>query len=132
MKLIFLQTDKHESFLKVSKMANLQCLPTRWFYDWSCTWSNILKLLKVLSLQYFYNSSKKNLGMEFVFCMQMSIKVPASWYCRFWEKWSNMSKVPKVLLLWCKAFRLFTGVQSCSLLLVFFKLLLGCPRWPLL
>ena len=81
-------------------------------------WSSIIKVLKVTSLQYLYNISEMKLGMEFIFCMQINIKVSKSWHYRFWWKWLDMFKVPKVLLLWCKIFRYFAGVQSCLLLLV--------------
>ena len=37
-------------------------LPTRWYYWWA--WSSILEVIKVTSLQYLYNISKKKLGME--------------------------------------------------------------------
>ena len=103
-----------------------------WFW-WG--WSSIPKLT---CLQCLYNMSKKKLGMDFIFCMQINIKVSTSWHYCFWWKWSDMSKVLKIeswqyfcnifrkkcrncfcILLWCKTFRYFTGVQSCSLLLVF-------------
>ena len=41
---------------------------------------SILKELKVASLQYLYNISKKKLGMEFIFWIQISIKVSTSWH----------------------------------------------------
>ena len=41
------------STLWVSKM------PTRRYYHYCCLWSSILKVLKVISLQYLYNISKK-------------------------------------------------------------------------
>ena len=46
--------------------------PTRWYNHYWWAWSNILKVLKVTSLQYLYNISKKKLGMEFIFCMNIS------------------------------------------------------------
>ena len=46
-------------------------------------------------MQYLYNISKKKLGREFTFYMQMNIKVSTSWdYCFSW-KWPDISKVPK-------------------------------------
>ena len=42
--------------------------PTRWYYQYWWTWSSILKVLKVISLQYLHRLRKK-LGMEFIFCM---------------------------------------------------------------
>ena len=34
--------------------------------------------------------------MEFIFDMQRNGKVSTSWYCPFWWKWPDMSKVPKI------------------------------------
>ena len=36
--------------------------PTTWYYLYWWTWSSILKVLKLTSLQYLYNISKKKLG----------------------------------------------------------------------
>ena len=72
---------------------------------------------KSTSLQYLRNMSE----MKLSFCVQININVTASWQYRFCWKWPGISKVPKVLLLWCKTFRYFTRVQSCLLLLVIFK-----------
>ena len=72
------------------------------YYHW-CAWSSILKSLKVTGSQYLYNLSKKKLGMEFIFGMEIN------------------TKLLQVVLLWCKAFRYFMGVQSCWLLLVYSK-----------
>ena len=61
----FLHTDrvscKLVSILWASKV------PTRWYYHYWWTWSSILKVLKVTSLQYLHNISEKELGMEFIF-----------------------------------------------------------------
>ena len=61
-----------------------------------------------------------------------------SWYYPFWWKWPNVQNTENrkfviflqyikkkllqllCVLLWCKTFRYFTGVQSCSLLLVLY------------
>ena len=69
--------------------------PTRWYYYWWAR-SSILIILKVTSFQYLYNISKKKLIMEFIFCMQINIKVSTSWHYCFWWKWSDISKVPKI------------------------------------
>ena len=53
-------------------------MPTRWYCHYCWTWSSILKVLKAISLQYLYNISKKKLGREFIFCMQMN-KVSTRW-----------------------------------------------------
>ena len=100
------------------------------------TWSSILKVLKVTSLQCPCNSSKKKLGMEFIFCIQIKMKVSTSWHNCFWRKWHVQSTHKKKLvifvpyvkkkcyncfyvLLWCKTFRYFTVVSHvcCNLFL---------------
>ena len=60
--------------------------------------TDILKALKVTSLQYLYSISKKKkkLGMWFILCMQINIKVSTSWHYHFSWKWPDMSKVPKI------------------------------------
>ena len=69
-------------------------MPTSCCYHSCWAWSGILSTQCnnfVISLQYL----KKKLGREFIFCMQISIKVSTSWdYC-FWWKWPDISKVPK-------------------------------------
>ena len=111
--------------------------PTRGYYDYWWAWSSILKVLKVTNLQYSYNISKKKLGIEFIFCMQINIKrlqvgllflmkvarhvqitqnrkfVKLLQYIK--KKYCNCFCV----LLWWKRFRYFTGFQPCLLLLVF-------------
>ena len=68
----------------------------RWYYYYWWAWSSILKVFKLRSLQYLCNISKKKLVMEFIFCMQINIKVSKSWHYWFWWKWPDMSKVPKI------------------------------------
>ena len=50
------------STLWASKMS------TRWYYHYCWVWSSILKVLKVISLQYLYNISKKEVrkGVHFL------------------------------------------------------------------
>ena len=57
--------------------------PTVWFYHYWLVWSSILKVLKLKSLQYLYNISKKKLGMEFIFCKQINLNVFSSLHYRF-------------------------------------------------
>ena len=116
---------------------------------WWWEWSSILKVLKVTSLQCLYNISKKKLWMEFILEF-IKIKTSASWIINFWWK-PDMSKVPKkgsllsfckifrksivtVFLFYCeaKAFRYFTGFQSCLVLFVFqtFQLSRFCQDSP--
>ena len=61
----------------------------RWYYQWA--WSMILKVLKVKSLQYLYNISKKKLGMEFIFCMQINIKTSTTLKSGASHKWFDES-----------------------------------------
>ena len=98
MKLIFsMQINIKVSYKLLSTLWALKFL-TRWYYisllRWA--WSSILKVLNVTSLQYLYNVSKKKLGMEFFFCMQVSIKVSTTWYNCFWWKWPGMFNIPKL------------------------------------
>ena len=73
-----------------------------------------------------WNISKK-LGMEFIFCMQINIKVSKNWHYRFWRKQKIRRSVMFLqyikncfcVLFWCKTFRYFMRVHSCLLLLVF-------------
>ena len=83
-------SDKLISALLASKFS------TRWYYHYRWTWWCILKALKVTSLQYFYNVSRRQLGMEFIFCVQIHIKVSTCWHYRLWWKMPGMSKVPKI------------------------------------
>ena len=55
------------------------------------------QVLKITNLQYLCNLSKKTLWLEFIFCMQINIKVSTSWHYDFWWKWPGMSEVPKSL-----------------------------------
>ena len=109
-----LHADKHQSFLQV----DFNNLGIKVSYK---AWSSILKILKVTSVQYLYNISKKTLGMEVIFCMQIN-KVSTSGNYRFWWKWPDITIVPNVLLLRCKTFKYFMGLQSCLLLLIFHNL----------
>ena len=106
------------------------------YYHYWWEWLSILKVLKVTSLKHFYNVSKKKLGIEFIFCMQINIKTSTSWImvfdesnqtCPKYSKWKvrNFLKYVKKMyyncfcvLLWCKTIKYFAGFQSCSLLLV--------------
>ena len=95
-KLIFyMQINIKVSYKLISALWTSK-LPTRWYYHYWWVWSSILKMLKVTSLQYLYNISKKKLGMEFIFCMQINIKVSTTWHYYFWWKSPDMSKVLKI------------------------------------
>ena len=87
-------------------------LPIRWHYHYCCVWSSMLKVLKVISLQYLYNISQKKLGSEFIFSLQMNIKVsyklistlrtsklPIRWHYNYCCVWSSILKVLKVISL---------------------------------
>ena len=63
----FLAVDKHQSFLQVDFNTlgiNVSC---KVILSSLMDISSILKVLKVTSLQYLYNISKKKLGMESIF-----------------------------------------------------------------
>ena len=79
----FLHEDKHWSFLEVDFNTLASKFSTSWYYHYWWVWSSIFKVLKVTSLQYLYNISKKKLGMEFIFCMQINIKTSTNWHYRF-------------------------------------------------
>ena len=78
--------------------------------------SSIPKVFKIAGLKCFYVSKKKVLVTDRVHFLYADKH--QRYHCHFWWKWPDMSKVPKVLLLWHKTFRCFTGVRSCSLLLL--------------
>ena len=108
-------------------------MPTRWYYHYCWVWSSILKVLKVISLQYLYNISKKEVrkGVHFLHADEHQSFYKLELF--FWWKWPDMPKVPKMgswwyfckeccsyfcVLFWCKTFTYFTGVQPYLLLLV--------------
>ena len=70
----FLHAEKHQSFLQVDFDFWASKFPLRWYYHYCWPWSSILKLLKVTSLHYLYNISKKKSVMEFIFFMQIASK----------------------------------------------------------
>ena len=84
-KVDFLHADKHEIFLQVDSALWASKFCTRWYYHYWWAWSNILRVFEATSLQYLYSISKE-LGMEFIFCMQINIKVSTSWHYRSWWK----------------------------------------------
>ena len=47
-------------------------------------------------IKFAISISKKKLGMEFIFSMQINTKVSTSCNYRFWWKWPDMSKVHKI------------------------------------
>ena len=94
------------------------------------------QVLKILSLQYLYNISKKKLGMEFIFCMQIKIKVSCKLALSFLMDrhvrstknrellmflWHIKKKVLQLLLysIVMQNIQMFTRVHLCLLLLVF-------------
>ena len=80
MKLIFcIQTNIRVSYRLISILWASKFL-TRWYSHFWWAWSNILKVLKVTSFQYLCNTSKQMLEMEFIFCMQIHIKVSTIWH----------------------------------------------------
>ena len=68
----FFDEDKHQSFLTVDfntfgnkVFYNVTGMIMKTWRTWWWEWSSILKVLKVTSLQYLYNISKKKLWIEF-------------------------------------------------------------------
>ena len=97
MKFIFLHVDKHQSFLNIHfNILGIKVSDKVDIIIVNRAWSSIFKLLKVVSLQYLCNISKKKLGMEVIFDMHISIKVSTSWYYLFWCKWPDMFKMPEI------------------------------------
>ena len=84
MKLIFCMYINIKVSYKLISTLWASKFPKRWscYYCWA--WSSILKVLKVTNLQYLYNITKKKLAMEFIFCMQINIKVSTCWDSCFW------------------------------------------------
>ena len=80
MKLIFyMQINIKVSYKFISALWASK-FPTSWYYHYWWAWSSILKVLKLTSLQHLYNISKKKLGMEYIFCIYINIKVSRSWH----------------------------------------------------
>ena len=66
MKLFFCMQINIKVSYKLISILWASKFPARWYYHVWWAWSSILKVLKVTSLQYLYNISKKKLGMEFL------------------------------------------------------------------
>ena len=72
--------------------------------------------------------SKRKLGMEVIFDMQINVKVSTSWYYPFWRKWPDMFKIPNNTQNTHSEFKLMVrtlqfmkqptkGVQNCKAVL---------------
>ena len=61
----FLHAGKHESLLQTDTIILMEMV--KYFQSF-----------QIASLQYPYNISRKKLGMEFIFCMQINIKTSTS------------------------------------------------------
>ena len=90
----FWHADKHQSYLQVGFSTFAIKVSCKVILSLSLSFSRYSN--KVASLQFICNIWKKKLGLEFITCMQINMKVPTSWYYRFWWKWPVMSKVPKI------------------------------------
>ena len=73
-KIDFFHADKHHSFVQVFFTTLGIKISYKVILSLLIGMIKPFKVLKVLSLQYLYNISKKKLGMEF-FCMQININV---------------------------------------------------------
>ena len=111
------------STLRASKV------PIRWHCHYCCVWSSILKVLKVISLQYLYNISKKKLRREFIFLHadehQSFYKLRLFFFmevARYVQSTQNRKLVIFLsyffVLLWYKTFKCFTGVQPYLMFIV--------------
>ena len=107
-------------------------MPARWYCHYCWVWSSILKVLKVISLQYLYNISKKEVrkGVHVLhadehqsfYKLGLLFLMGVTRYVQSTQNRKLVIFLQRVLqhfcvLLWCKIFR-FTGVQQCLLLLV--------------
>ena len=95
MKLLFcMQINVKVSYKLFSTLWALM-FPTSWYYHFWWAWSSIFKVLKVITLQYLYNISKKKIRNVFYFLHadkhQSFYKLALS----FWWKWSVRPKYPK-------------------------------------
>ena len=125
MKLIFcIQINIKVSYKLISKLWASK-MPTRWYYHYCWAWSSILKVLKVISLQYIYNISKKKLGREFIFCMQMNIKVSTSWDRCFDGSGQICPKYPKQEI--GNIFAKSVVAALCSILMEDIQIFCRCP-----
>ena len=77
------------------------------------------KLLKVTSLQYLYNISKKKLAIEVILGMQINAEVSTSWYYPFRWKWPDMFKIPKIgsWEYFCNILRKMVATALCSIVM---------------
>ena len=92
----FLHAGKYQNFLQVDFLTLDNRVSSKVIISLLMSMIKHSKVLKVKSLQYLYSISEKDLGMKFIFCLQINIKDSASWHYRFWWKWSNLWKVPKI------------------------------------
>ena len=114
------------STLWASKMS------TRWYYYYCWVWSSILKVLKVIRLQYLYNISKKEVrkGVHVLhadehqsfYKLGLLLLMEVARYVQSTQNRKLVIFLQTVLqhvcvLLWCKTFR-FAGIEPCLLLLV--------------
>ena len=74
-KVVILHADKVEMPNKLISTIWTSKFPTGCYCHYWLALSSILRVLKVISLQYLYNISKKKSGMEFIFWMQINNKL---------------------------------------------------------
>ena len=91
MKLIFFMQLNTKVYFKLISTLLASKFPTGWYYHYWWVCSSILKALKATSLKYLYNMLKK-VGMDFIFCMQINIKIDI---IVFHESGQTCSKYPK-------------------------------------
>ena len=109
-------------------------VPTRWYYHYCWVWSSILKILKVISLQYLYNISKKEVrkGVHFLhadehqsfYKLGLLFLMEVARYVQSTQNRKLIIFLQRVFscfcysYLRCETFRYCTGVQPCLLLFV--------------
>ena len=72
----FLDAEFHKSLFQHFRQHLSFLQGWQYYYQWA--WSSVFKLLKVTSLQCLCSISKKKLGMEIIFSMQINVKVSTS------------------------------------------------------
>ena len=104
-------------------------MPTRWHYHHFWIWSSILKVLKVISLQYLYNISKKEVRKEDHF---LHADEHQSFYKLGFFFFFFLMEVARYQGIIQK--KLTSGSRTLSCLLIFFRnfiLIRKCQKWSL-
>ena len=87
---------------------------------------SVPKVSKIASLQYLYNISKKKLGMQFIFCMQINIKTSATWIIVFDESSQICPKYP-IQQNFCNILKKVLQLILCSAVMQNGQIVYGVP-----